>query len=100
VVSDVGATWHEINADDPVEALIDFARHQQITQIVIGSSRRSRWQEMAGGGSIVKRVTRRATGAEVDVHIIARRHDAEEGRSDEHPARRRRVGTPQAHEER
>jgi two-component system sensor histidine kinase KdpD len=100
VVSDVGATWHEINADDTVEALIDFARHQQITQMVIGSSQRSRWQQMAGGGSIVKRVTRRATGAEVDVHIIARRHDAEEGRSDERPARRRRVGTPQAHEER
>jgi two-component system sensor histidine kinase KdpD len=100
VVSDVGATWHEINADDTVEALIDFARHQQITQMVIGSSQRSRWQQMAGGGSIVKRVTRRATGAEVDVHIIARRNDAEEGRSDERPARRRRVGTPQTHEER
>jgi two-component system, OmpR family, sensor histidine kinase KdpD len=83
VVFDVGATWHEISADDTVEALIDFARRQEITQIVIGSSQRSRWQEMASGGSIVTRVTRRATADAVDVHIIAIRHDVEEGRPDE-----------------
>jgi two-component system sensor histidine kinase KdpD len=73
VASDVGAHWHELNADDTVQALIDFARHQQITQIVLGSSQRSRWQELRGGGSIVKRITRLATAAGVDVHIIARR---------------------------
>jgi len=100
LVADVGATWHEINADDTVEALIDFARHEQITQIVIGSSQRSRWQETIGGGSVVKRVTRRATGAEVDVHIIARRQDAEVGRSYKPPAAKRRGGAPLTHEER
>ncbi|HVX21566.1 MAG TPA: universal stress protein [Acidimicrobiales bacterium] len=77
VAADVGAAWHEVHAEDPVEALIDFARRNQITQIVIGSSQRSRWQELIGGGSIVKRVTRRAAGADVDVHIIARRRDPE-----------------------
>jgi two-component system sensor histidine kinase KdpD len=100
LVSDVGATWHEINADDAVEALIDFARHEQITQIVIGSSQRTRWQEMRGGGSIVKRVTRRATAAEVDVHIIARRHDAADGASDERPVIKRGGGPAQTHVER
>ncbi len=100
LVADVGATWHEINADDTVEALIDFARHEQVTQIVIGSSQRSRWQETIGGGSVVKRVTRRATGAEVDVHIIARRQDAEVGRSYKPPAAKRRGGAPHKHEER
>jgi two-component system sensor histidine kinase KdpD len=83
VVSDIGAIWHEIDADDTVEALIDFARRQQITQIVIGSSQRSRWQEMASGGSIVRRVTRRATGDQVDVHVIAIHHDAEAGHCDD-----------------
>ena len=100
VVSDVGAIWHEIDADDPVEALIGFARHQQITQIVIGSSQRSRWQEVMGGGSVVKRISRRAAEAGVDVHIIARRHDAENSRSDERPGTTHRPATPQAQEER
>jgi two-component system sensor histidine kinase KdpD len=75
VASDVGATWHEIDGDDPVGAIVDFARQQQITQIVIGSSQRSRWRELIGGGSVVKRISRRAAEAGVDVRIIARRND-------------------------
>ena len=71
VASDVGATWHQVEAEDPVSALIDFARTGQITQIVVGSSQRRRWQELASGGSIVMRVTRLAGRAGIDVHIVA-----------------------------
>ena len=70
---DVGARWHELQADDPARAIIAFAREHQITQIVIGSSQRSRWQEMTGGGSIVRRVIREAGTVGIDVHVIARR---------------------------
>ena len=73
LVSDVGASWHELSGDDVVETLAAFARHHQITQIVIGASQRSRWQELKGGGSIVKRFTQLAASGEVDVHIIGRR---------------------------
>jgi two-component system sensor histidine kinase KdpD len=73
LAEDVGAHWHEVQADDPGKALIDFARAHQITQIVLGSSQRSRWQELTGGGSIVRRVQRLAGAAGIDVHIIARR---------------------------
>jgi two-component system sensor histidine kinase KdpD len=73
VVSDVGARWHQLDGDDPVDALIEFACDQQITQIVVGSSQRSRWQELISGGSIVRRVSRHATRAGIDVHIVARR---------------------------
>jgi len=69
---DVGATWHQLDREDTVTALIEFARHQQITQIVIGSSQRNRRQQVFGGGSIVRRLTRAATNERVDVHIIAR----------------------------
>jgi two-component system sensor histidine kinase KdpD len=69
----VGARWHEVHASDPARTLIDFARSHQITQIVIGSSQRSRFQELAGGGSIVRRVIREAGGSDIDVHVIARR---------------------------
>jgi two-component system sensor histidine kinase KdpD len=73
VASDVGADWNELQADDPAQALIDFARDHQITQIVVGSSSRSRWQEVKGGGSIVRKISRLAAAAGIDMHIIARR---------------------------
>ncbi|MBO0691806.1 MAG: sensor histidine kinase KdpD [Acidimicrobiaceae bacterium] len=73
LTADLGARWHELPHDDPARAVIDFAQDHQITQIIIGSSRRSRWQEMTGGGSIVRRVIRQAGAVGIDVHVIARR---------------------------
>ena len=73
VSSDVGAQWTELQSDDPAGAVIDFAREHQITQIVVGSSSRTRWQELKGGGSIVRKISRLAGDAGIDVHIIARR---------------------------
>ena len=74
LASDLGADWSQLEADDPAKALMDFARSHQITQIVVGSSKRSRWQELKGGGSIVRRVLRLADAEDIDVHVIARRH--------------------------
>lgn len=71
--ADVGAHWNEIHADDPAKAIIDYAREHQITQIVVGSSSRTRWEELKGGGSIIRRMSRLAGEAGIDVHIIARR---------------------------
>jgi two-component system sensor histidine kinase KdpD len=73
LTADLGARWHEIHDDNPARAIISFAQQHQITQIVIGSSKRSRWQELTGGGSIVRRVLREAGAVGIDVHVIARR---------------------------
>jgi two-component system sensor histidine kinase KdpD len=73
LTTDVGAHWNEVRADDPAEALFEFARSHQITQIVVGSSGRSRWQELKSGGSIVRKISQLAAPAGIDVHIIARR---------------------------
>jgi len=73
LVADVGAEWTEVRRDDPAQALIDFARTHHVTQIVVGSSGRSRWQELMGGGSIVRKIARLAAPTSIDVHIIARR---------------------------
>jgi two-component system sensor histidine kinase KdpD len=70
----LGARWHEVVDHDPARAITQMAIEQQITQIVIGSSQRSRWQELAGGGSVVRRVLREAGAVGIDVHVIARRH--------------------------
>ena len=71
--TDLGARWHEVQGHDPARALIEYARQHQITQLVIGSSKRSRWQELTGGGSIVRRLIREAGSVGIDVHVIARR---------------------------
>ncbi len=73
VATDVGAEWHEIHGDDPAHTLIEFARQGHVTQIVVGSSGRSRFQELMGGGSTVRKISRLAAAADIDVHIIARR---------------------------
>jgi two-component system sensor histidine kinase KdpD len=74
---DVGADWTEIQADDPAQAVVDYAKSHQITQIVIGSSQRGRLRELMGGGSTVRKVSRSAAEAGIDVHIIARRDDGD-----------------------
>ena len=74
LTANLGARWHELQSQEqPAPTLIAFAREHQITQIVIGSSQRSRWQELTGGGSIVRRVIREAGAFGIDVHVIARR---------------------------
>jgi two-component system sensor histidine kinase KdpD len=72
---DLGAHWHEVAHPDPAVAITEFAKQHQITQIVIGSSQRSRRREIFGGGSTVRRLTRAANTKGIDVHIIARRDD-------------------------
>ena len=72
LAADLGARWHEIDDDDPAQALVGFAREHQITQIVIGSIQ-STWWHIADGGPILRRVIHDAGASGIDVHIIAHR---------------------------
>jgi len=80
LAADLGARWHEVEGDDPARAIAKFAQEHQITQIVIGSSQRSRWQQLTGGGSNVARVIREAGPLGIDVHVIALRKEPVAGR--------------------
>lgn len=71
LASGLGAQWHEVDGD-PALALLDFATRHRITQVVLGRSSRSRWQRLTRGGSTVRRMTRRAMAADIDLHIVAR----------------------------
>jgi two-component system, OmpR family, sensor histidine kinase KdpD len=73
LASDVGGAWHQLHAEDPASALIEFARDEKVSQIVLGASDRGRWQELVSGGSVVKRISRLAARAGIDVHIVAPR---------------------------
>ena len=60
--------FHTLEQSSVVEALVSFSRQFDITQIVMGESHRSRWQEFVGG-SVIHEVMRRTH--DVDVYVIA-----------------------------
>jgi two-component system, OmpR family, sensor histidine kinase KdpD len=47
LADDLDVRWHDLKDDDPARAIAEFARRNQITQIIIGSSRRRRWQQLS-----------------------------------------------------
>ena len=65
----LGGQYHEVTGSDVARALVQFARAENATQIVLGTSRRSRWAELTRG-SVIKRVLREA-GDSMDVHVIS-----------------------------
>jgi two-component system sensor histidine kinase KdpD len=78
LVRDVGGTWQTVTGDDVAKTVFDAAVDQQITQIVIGTSRLTRWQSMTRG-SVVQQILRMASENDIDLHVIARR-EASKGR--------------------
>lgn len=67
LANSLDASLHTVVGDDVPTALLDFAREINATQLVIGSSRRSRWSrvfEEGIGPTIVQRF------GKIDVHIV------------------------------
>lgn len=72
LLADLGGRFVETTGDDVAEALVRTARAEDVTQIVLGASRRSRWAELTQG-SVVNAVLRGS--GPVDVHVISTDHD-------------------------
>jgi two-component system sensor histidine kinase KdpD len=70
----VGGTWQTAQGDDIADTIFAAAVDQQITQIVLGTSRLTRWQSMTRG-SVIQKVLRLASDNDIDVHVIARRDE-------------------------
>jgi two-component system sensor histidine kinase KdpD len=68
LTADLGGTFHEVVGNDVPRALLQFARAENATQLVLGASTRSRLAELVRG-SVVGRVVREA--GPIDVHIIS-----------------------------
>ena len=68
LLEELGGSYREIVGDQVAAALVDFARSEKATQVVIGATRRSRWHDLLRG-SVVGTVVGRAQG--FDVHVIA-----------------------------
>ncbi|GAB2838665.1 sensor histidine kinase KdpD [Actinoallomurus bryophytorum] len=70
LIEGMGGSYHQVTGDDVPAALIEFAQAVNATQIVLGSSRRSRWQYVSGPGV---GATVAGRSGDVDVHIVT--HD-------------------------
>ncbi|HEX7823281.1 MAG TPA: ATP-binding protein, partial [Mycobacterium sp.] len=70
----LGATLHTVVGDDVPAALLDFAREMNATQLVLGTSRRSRWARIFEEG--IGAATVQNSG-KIDVHMVT--HEAARG---------------------
>ncbi|WP_185995396.1 ATP-binding protein [Nocardioides campestrisoli] len=88
---ELGGTFHTVTGDDTAEAVLDFARAENATQITLGASRRGRVSTLLRPG-VGERVV--AGSGDIDVHIVnhdyARQGAVRERRPD-HLGRRRRL---------
>ena len=64
----IGATVHVVVGDEVSCALLDFARETNATQLVLGSSRRSRWASIFSEG--IGAATIKNSG-KIDVHMVS-----------------------------
>ncbi|WP_392895459.1 ATP-binding protein [Streptomyces sp. LN699] len=89
LVEDLGGTFHHVIGDSIPDALLEFARGCNATQIVLGVSRRRSWQSVFSPG--VSATVARESGPDLDVHIVT--HDeAAKGRHSLPVARGARLG--------
>jgi two-component system sensor histidine kinase KdpD len=67
LAASLGATLHTVVGDDVPTALLDFAREMNATQLVLGTSRRSRWARIFDegiGAAVVQH------SGKIDVHMV------------------------------
>ncbi|WP_235833680.1 ATP-binding protein [Aeromicrobium chenweiae] len=67
VTEDMGGTFHAVVGDDAATAILDFARAENATQVLIGASRRGRLSTLVNPG-VGETVI--AESGDIDVHIV------------------------------
>jgi len=87
LLEELGGTYHEIAGADVGGALVEFARAENATQLILGASQRSRWAELTRG-SVINRAVR--LSGPIDVHVISQESAQDEGAGRTVPRARRR----------
>ena len=77
LVTSLGGSFCLLPGADVADALLNFARAENATQMVLGASRRSRFVTLIAGKSIPTRLARRAE--HIDVHLVSRKGMADHG---------------------
>ncbi|MGO9876561.1 MAG: ATP-binding protein [Acidimicrobiia bacterium] len=68
LLGELGGRYAEVTGADVATALVEFARAENASQLVLGATRQSRWSELARG-SVINRAIRAA--GDIDVHVIS-----------------------------
>jgi two-component system sensor histidine kinase KdpD len=71
LIESLGGSYHSLVGDEVPEALIEFARSVDATQVVLGASRRRPWVAALSGAGTGRAVT--TMSGPIDVHIVG--HD-------------------------
>ena len=69
LVSSAGGTYHHLTDHDVPTALLTFAQAENATQLVLGTTRRSRWPARLPRTTTQTRILRGSPG--IDIHIIS-----------------------------
>ncbi|WP_033283372.1 ATP-binding protein [Streptomyces sp. NRRL F-525] len=88
LVEDLGGSYHSVVGDGVATALVDFARTENATQLVLGTSRRGRVERFLTGPGTGETVTE--LSGDIDVHRVT--HERA-GRGTLLPSRRRTLST-------
>ncbi|ORA98158.1 hypothetical protein BST30_26140 [Mycobacterium mantenii] len=75
LIKGLGGSWHQVVGADVSSALVQFARHENATQMVIGVSRQSAGRRILTGREVVSRRLSRLD-ATLDVHVVTDRTPA------------------------
>ncbi|MGA4843435.1 ATP-binding protein [Streptomyces sp. G45] len=89
LVEDLGGSYHSVVGDDTASALVEFARAENATQLVLGSSRRGRFERFLTGRGTGEAVVEMS--GDIDVHTVT--HERA-GRGTLLPSRRRTLSGP------
>lgn len=73
LAEELGGEVHQIRGKDVVDELVQFAAKKQITQLVLGAGRPSRWEEISKG-SLVDRLLRRTDKLDILIVSEQRKH--------------------------
>ncbi len=82
-----------LTGDDLIETLLDYARRNNITQIVVGKSRRSRWRTLFGR-ALIPALAEKVTGAALHIITEAAQPEPE---AETRPAKRPRLAAWRGH---
>ena len=91
LAEDVEASFHTVVGDDVPATLLEFARTANATQLVLGTSRRSRWARLVDPGIGAATI---AESGSIDVHLVSHAEAGEARRRPRLslPARRHALG--------
>ncbi|MGW9171372.1 ATP-binding protein [Streptomyces decoyicus] len=72
LLESLGGSYHSVVGDDVPAALLDFARAQNATQLVLGASRRGRLRRVLAPRGVGETVD--GLSGDIDVHTVAHEH--------------------------